>query len=76
MSASTQTDTGYALVVQPDQNRWIWALMDLDAVITWNYKHLANIRKSELFFSVNLERGFHKKIEIITPWEVVGYVES
>jgi hypothetical protein len=34
MSASTHTDTGYALVVQPDQNRWIWALMDLNAVIT------------------------------------------
>jgi predicted nucleic acid-binding protein len=49
---------------------------ELDAVITWNYKHLANIRKAELFFSVNLERGFHKKVEIITPWEVVGYVEN
>ena len=28
-----QTDTGYAIVVQPDQDRWVWALMDLDAVI-------------------------------------------
>lgn len=54
----------------------IATLEELDAVVTWNYKHLANIRKSELFFSVNLERGFHKKVEIITPWEVVGYVEN
>ena len=49
---------------------------ELDAVVTWNYKHLANIRKAELFFGVNLEQGFHKKVEIITPWEVIGYVES
>ena len=27
-------ETGYAIVVQPEQDRWIWALMDLDAVIT------------------------------------------
>ncbi|MCF8505511.1 MAG: hypothetical protein K9G59_11395 [Caulobacter sp.] len=33
MSATMHTDTGYALVVQPDQNRWLWALMDLDAVV-------------------------------------------
>ena len=34
MSATTNIDTGYALVVQPEQNRWVWALMDLDAVVT------------------------------------------
>ena len=54
----------------------IATLEELDAVVTWNYKHLANIRKSELFYSVNLSRGFHKKVEIITPWEVIGYVED
>jgi hypothetical protein len=27
-------ETGYAIVVQPDQDRWLWALMDLDAVVT------------------------------------------
>ncbi|MFA7261547.1 MAG: hypothetical protein WC068_00880 [Caulobacter sp.] len=26
-------ESGYAIVVQPEQDRWIWALMDLDAVI-------------------------------------------
>ncbi len=51
-------------------------LEELDAIVTWNYRHLANIRKAELFFGVNLEQGFHKKVEIITPWEVIGYVES
>ncbi len=54
----------------------IATLEELDAVVTWNYQHLANLRKSELFYSVNLSRGFHKKVEIITPWEVVGYDEN
>lgn len=44
---------------------------ELDALITWNYRHLANLRKAELFHGVNLERGYFKKLEIITPMEVV-----
>ena len=27
-------ETGYAIVVQPQADRWLWALMDLDAVVT------------------------------------------
>ncbi len=40
---------------------------EMDAVITWNYQHLANLRKSELFNSVNLEKGYTKRLEIVTP---------
>lgn len=54
----------------------IATIKELNAVVTWNYKHLANIRKADLFFGVNLEQGFRKKVEIITPWEVIGYVEN
>ena len=43
---------------------------EVDAVITWNYQHLANLRKAELFNSVNLEKGYTKRLEIITPMEV------
>jgi predicted nucleic acid-binding protein len=46
---------------------------EMNAVITWNYSHLANLRKSELFNAVNLERGYTKKIEIVTPMEVSNY---
>ena len=49
---------------------------EVDAIITWNYQHLANLRKAELFYSVNLEMGYHKRIVIITPLEVIGYDES
>ena len=45
-------------------------IKELDAVITWNYKHLANLRRSELFHVASLEKGYLKKVEIITPLEV------
>ncbi len=46
---------------------------EMDAIITWNYKHLANLRKSELFNGVNLERGYTKRLEMVTPMEVNRY---
>lgn len=46
---------------------------EMDALITWNYQHLANLRKSELFNAVNLERGYTKRLEIVTPMEVSRY---
>lgn len=46
---------------------------EMDAVITWNYRHLANLRRSELFNAVNLEQGYTKRLEIITPVEVSRY---
>ena len=50
----------------------IATVFEMDAVVTWNYRHLANLRKAELFYSANLEAGYFKKIEIITPMEVVS----
>ena len=51
----------------------IAAVHEMDAIITWNYQHLANLRKSELFNGVNLERGYTKRLEIVTPMEVSRY---
>ena len=45
---------------------------EVDLVITWNYRHLANFRKSELFNSVNLKHGYIKTIGILTPMEVMS----
>lgn len=46
---------------------------EMDAVITWNYQHLANLRKAELFNSANLEKGYTKRLEMVTPMEVSRY---
>ena len=48
----------------------IATVSEMDAVITWNYRHLANLRRSELFNGVNLESGYTKRLEIVTPMEV------
>lgn len=48
----------------------IASIYEMDAVITWNYQHLANLRKSEVFNGVNLEYGVTKHLEIVTPMEV------
>jgi predicted nucleic acid-binding protein len=42
----------------------------LDAVISWNFDHLANLRKADLFNGVNLLQGYSKRIEIVSPMEV------
>ena len=50
----------------------IATVAEMDALVTWNYKHLANLKRSEFFHSINLEQGYHKKLEIVTPMEVMG----
>jgi len=51
----------------------IAAYYEMDAIITWNYHHLVNLRKSGLFNGVNLESGYTKRLEIATPMEVSSY---
>ncbi len=48
----------------------IATVSEVDAVITWNYQHLANLRRAELFNGVNLEMGYTKRLEMVTPMEV------
>lgn len=48
----------------------IASIYEMDAVITWNYQHLANLRKAEVFNGINLEHGFTKHLKIVTPMEV------
>ncbi len=51
----------------------IAAVNEVDALVSWNYHHLANLRKAELFNGANLEEGYLKRIEIVTPMEVSSY---
>jgi len=42
----------------------------LDALISWNLRHLANYRKMERINEVNMRNGYFKRLELITPMEV------
>ena len=41
----------------------------LDAVVSWNFRHMVNIEKKHLYQSVNLREG-HRLIDIVSPPEV------
>jgi len=42
----------------------------LDVLVSWNYRHLVNVRRRELFHQVGVMNGFYKAIQIVTPPEV------
>jgi len=43
---------------------------EMDALISWNLKHLANLRRKEKINGVNLLEGYSKRLDIVTPMEV------
>lgn len=45
----------------------------LDALISWNLKHLANFNKMTKINAVNLTQGYTQKLELITPLEVLNH---
>lgn len=47
----------------------------IDYLVTWNYKHLANINVIRKIKSVILLTGYEMKFEIVTPEEVILYEE-
>ena len=43
---------------------------ELDALISWNLRHLANLKKMEMINGINLKEGYTKRLQLITPMEV------
>jgi predicted nucleic acid-binding protein len=43
----------------------------LEIVVSWNHRHLANERKSELYNAVNRLAGYEQVLVIHTPFEVM-----
>ena len=40
---------------------------EMDALISWNLKHLANLRRKEKINGINLIEGYSKRLDIVTP---------
>ena len=40
---------------------------EMDALISWNNRHLANLRKMEKINGVNLSEGYTKPLELVNP---------
>ncbi len=45
----------------------------IDYLVSWNYKHLANINRERRILAKNYELGFMHSLKIITPFELIGY---
>ncbi len=50
----------------------ISTVYELDILVSWNYEHLANIKKEENINSINIKNGYTKLLRMITPLEVIG----
>lgn len=45
---------------------------NLDFLLSWNFKHLANMTRRNKLNAVNLAEGYRQPLEIHTPLEVLG----
>jgi predicted nucleic acid-binding protein len=48
----------------------------MDALLSWNFKHLANLGRRRKLVEVNLHEGFGEALQIVTPLEVLGNEEK
>ena len=44
---------------------------EMDVLVSWNHRHIANIRKTEQYRGANLIRGYSNTPQILTPIEVL-----
>ena len=51
----------------------ISVIKGIDYLVSWNYKHLANINKENRIRIVNLELGYRHELRIVTPLELLDY---
>jgi len=45
----------------------------IDYLVSWNYRHLANINKERRFSAKNYEMGYIHPFRIVTPTELICY---
>ena len=45
---------------------------ELDVLVSWNFRHLANVTKERRVAGVNLEEGYLHPLRLTTPMEVMG----
>ena len=48
----------------------IASVNDLDAIISWNFKHIVKLKTRREVVEINLYMGY-KEIDIYSPWEVI-----
>ena len=49
----------------------IASFYEIDILLSWNFKHLANIKKQIAINATNEKQGYLKKINLVSPLEVI-----
>jgi hypothetical protein len=44
----------------------------MNALVSWNFRHLANVNRRNRVMAVNIEKGYNFPLELVTPLEVMG----
>ena len=50
----------------------ISTVYEMDVLLSWNYRHLANINRERKILSANIQEGYIKTLRITTPLEVMS----
>jgi predicted nucleic acid-binding protein len=48
-------------------------VLKMDCLVSWNYKHLANINREKKIIAVNLLHNYTGSLRICTPLELIDY---
>lgn len=51
----------------------ICVLNNIDYLVSWNYKHLANVNKEQQVKIINIRENYLNELRIITPLELLNY---
>jgi predicted nucleic acid-binding protein len=51
----------------------VCTVMSINFLVSWNYKHLANINRERRIVAVNLENNYINPLRIITPIELINH---
>jgi predicted nucleic acid-binding protein len=49
----------------------ICSVLDIDLLLSWNYRHLANINKESKIIALNINEGYNRPLRIVTPMEAI-----
>jgi len=50
----------------------IATVSEMDILLSWNFRHLANINKEMHVHATNITKGYHKEFRMVTPMEVIS----
>lgn len=50
----------------------ISTVYEMDVLLSWNYRHLANLTRERKVLSTNIQEGYMKTLRITTPMEVMS----